>query len=97
MSSELISTPARTEKRGPAEDAGFGECRLRTGRDTLNTRCVRVLRTEAAGVKIGQRFWHLVARAERVGMGKGLSPFLNFWCTNNKRVGISSKRQVVVV
>lgn len=47
-----------------------GECWLRTGRDTHSTRGARVSFVEAAGVKSAERFRHLVASTERIGVGE---------------------------
>lgn len=49
-----------------------GDCPLNTGRDAHGTRWARVQRVEAAGVSTVKRFWHLVFRAEKVGIEDSL-------------------------
>lgn len=74
-----------------------GGCRFKTERSAYGTHCARVPRVEAAGVEIAQRVRHLFRFVERVVVGKGLTPLLNFWSADNVLFRLFSTLQVVIV
>lgn len=92
---------AATEVCERTEDVGLqlpkGRCRPTTAQRAHGEYFPRVSCVKTAGIEFAQRFWHIAAFDESIGMREGLELTLNLSEADRKLFGLSITRQILIL